>query len=106
MYGLNFMKTFPPPAPSIDRRLTYQDQHEARTLWYADGRSLVAMVTKLDSDGIHFSSAETSGFIKASELCTADRVRYGYGTRQEGAWVARVNANVAKHKSANQHSHP
>jgi hypothetical protein len=84
-------------APVPDGRLT-QDNQKVRTLWYADGRSLNALVTKLDNDGIHFSAGGTSGFIPAEELCTADRVRYGYGTRKEGAWVERVNANVAKHQ--------
>jgi len=87
-------------APIPDRRLNDQDQNRVRTLWYADGRSLSALVTKVDRDGIHFSTAASSGFIPAVDLCTADRVRYGFGSRSETKWVERVTATLDKQKTA------
>ena len=86
--------------PVTDRRLSDQDQNRARTLWYADGRSLDALVTKVDRDGIHIAIGDSSGFIKAEELCTSDRVRYGFGTRSETKWVQRVAATLDKQKNA------
>jgi hypothetical protein len=94
------MKDRPSFPPVPDRRLNDQDQNRARTLWYADGRSLNARVTKLDKDGIHFATTDASGFIEAAELCTADRVRYGFGTRLEAKWVERVTATLDKQKAA------
>jgi len=94
------MKTIPFALPVADPRLTDEDEQQLRTLWFADGKSLLARVTKVEKDGIQITSPETSGFINASELCTVDRVRYGFGTRKESAWVAQMNAKEAKQKSA------
>jgi hypothetical protein len=87
------MKTRPVVQPAVD-----EEQSPLRTLWFADGRSFPARVTKVQKDGIHITSPETSGFIEASDLSTVDRVHYGFGTRKEDAWVARMNANQAKKK--------
>lgn len=81
-----------------DPRWIDETHHELRTLWFADGTSLVATVTKVGEDGIQVTSPKRTGLITAAELCTADRVHYRFGTRAEDAWVARVNAIEAKQK--------
>lgn len=93
------MKNYPVFPAAVDRRLTHQDQNQLRTLWFADGKTLPARVTKVEKDGIQYSTVDAEGFIKATDLCTADRVRYGFGTRKEGMWVEKMLANVAKQKS-------
>lgn len=85
-------------SPVSDPRLIDETHHELRTLWFADGTSVVASVTKVEENGIQISSPGTTGFINATELCTADRVHYRFGTRAEDAWVARVNSIEAKRK--------
>lgn len=88
-------------SPVIDPRWIDETRHEMRTLWFADGTSLLAQVTKVEENGIQITSAKISGFINASELCTVDRVHFRFGTRNEDAWVARVNAMEKKRKHAN-----
>ena len=68
-----------------------------RTVWLANGSSITADVTKVEKGGIHINSPQAPHFISASELSMADRVHYGFGTRKETAWAARVTAYNAKH---------
>ena len=73
------------------------DEPEMRSLWLANGESLRAHVTKVESDGLRITNAEKqSSFINAPDLSTADRVRYGFATRKEEAWMQRMEANLAK----------
>ncbi len=95
------MKDQPSFPPITNRRLSELDQSRVRTLWYADGRSLEALVTKVEKDGVHIATTDdASGFIPAEELCTSDRVRYGFGTRAEARWVERVTATLDKQKTS------
>jgi hypothetical protein len=94
------MKSLPFAQPVADPRMSDEDSSSMRTLWLADGKSLPARVTKVERGGIQVSSDEESRFISASDLCTLDRVHFGFGTRKETAWVAQMNANVAKQRSA------
>lgn len=73
------------------------DEPEMRTLWLANGENLQAHVTKVESNGLRITNAEKeTSFINASELSTADRVRYGFGTRKEESWMQKMEANLAK----------
>ena len=73
------------------------DEPEMRSLWLANGENLQAHVTKVESDGIRITNAEKeTTFISAPDLSTADRVRYGFGTRKEESWVQKMEANLAK----------
>lgn len=73
------------------------DEPEMRSLWLANGESLHAHVTKVESDGLRITNAEKeTAFISAPDLSTADRVRYGFGTRKEESWVQKMEANLAK----------
>ena len=100
------MKTIPLVPPIVDAQLVDEDQQALTTLWFADGKSMSARVTKVGSNGIQFTTLGASGFINATDLCTVDRVRYGYGTRQESAWVAKMNANEAKRNSVRGEAKP
>ena len=93
------MKTYPPAPPTAAVRLTDEERHKPRTLWFADGHSVQARVTRVEKDGIYIISADNTEFIKATDLCTVDRVGFGFGTRKESAWVARVEASEAQKKS-------
>jgi hypothetical protein len=95
------MRRPPLSSPVIDPRWIDGTRHESRTLWFTDGTSLLAQVTKIEGKGIQITSARINGFINASELCTVDRVHFRFGTRSEDAWVARVNATEEKRKLAN-----
>ena len=78
------------------------DEPEMRILWLANGDRLQAHVTKVESDGLRITNAEKeASFISALDLCTADRVRYGFGTRKEEAWMQKMEAGVAKLAAAN-----
>lgn len=85
---------FPLNAPEAAMEL---DEPEMRSLWLANGESLQAHVTKVESDGLRITNAgkETS-FISASDLSTADRVRYRFATRKEESWMQKMEANLAK----------
>lgn len=85
---------FPAAAPEAVMEL---DEPEMRSLWLASGDTLQAHITKVESDGLRIMNAgkETS-FISAQDLSTADRVRYGFGTRKEESWVQKMEANLAK----------
>ena len=73
------------------------DEPEMRSLWLANGESLSAHVTKVENDGLRITNAEKeTSFISAPDLSTADRVRYGFGTRKEESWVQKMEANLAK----------
>ena len=73
------------------------DEPEMRSLWLANGENLSAHVTKVESDGLRITNADKeSAFIRAPDLSTADRVRYGFGTRKEESWVQKMEANLAK----------
>ncbi len=73
------------------------DEPEMRSLWLANGENLRAHITKVESDGLRITNAEKeSTFINAPDLSTADRVRYGFGTRKEEAWMQKMEANLAK----------
>jgi hypothetical protein len=92
------MKTYPTFQASVDREI--DDEPQTRVLWFADGTSVSAHILKVEATGIHITSPSKSGFIAASELCTIDRVRFGFGSRKETEWAARIQANEAKQKSA------
>jgi hypothetical protein len=85
---------FPVAAPEAVMEL---DEPEMRSLWLASGDTLQAHITKVESDGLRIMNAgkETS-FISAQDLSTADRVRYGFGTRKEESWMQKMEANLAK----------
>jgi hypothetical protein len=73
------------------------DEPEMRSLWLANGDNLQAHVTKVESDGLRITNAEKeTSFISAPDLSTADRVRYGFGTRKEESWMQKMEANLAK----------
>lgn len=94
------MKTSFPSSPVSDPRWIDATHHELRTLWFADGTSLLARITKVEKDGIQITSPKMTGFIKAAELCTVDRVHYRFGTRSEDAWVARLNTIESERKTS------
>ena len=77
-----------------------EDLHQVRTLWFADGSSFPARITKVQSDGIQILNEGAAKFVNASDLSTFDRVHFGFGSRKEESWVARLSANQAKQKRA------
>lgn len=85
---------FPLNAPEAVMEL---DEPEMRSLWLANGEILQAHVTKVESDGLRITNAEKeTSFISASDLSTADRVRYRFATRKEESWMQTMEANLAK----------
>jgi hypothetical protein len=94
------MRTTTDSLPVSDPRWIDEAHHELRTLWFADGTSLDAKITKVEENGIQITSPKSTGFINATDLCTADRVHYRFGSRAEDAWLARVNACEARQKLA------
>jgi hypothetical protein len=93
------MKALPFALPAAVLHINDDAEQPTRTLWFADGRSLVTRVTKVEKTGIQIDGPDKSDFVQATDLCTADRVRFGFGTRKETAWVNRVAAVEAKQKS-------
>ena len=87
------MKHITIPRTVVYLRKTDDDPQKLHTIWFVDGSNISARITKVDGQGIYIASPERSGFIGASELCTADRVRYGFGTRKEEEWAAKLNAH-------------